>query len=165
MLNVTMNTKSVAAGAKKSTKRFKLNQTIDATVLLSKEKYYVVELPSSAHKNTIGFLEKKSYNGKYILNELSIGDNVAASVSHVARANTKKYPGRTTLLTFPKDWSEDGDGMTNKTTKKEETVFRGALIDCIVKDVKRDSLEVEMKILKEAESKRYRASVFLTDIS
>ena len=66
MLNVTMNTKSVAAGAKKSTKRFKLNQTIDVTVLLSKEKYYVVELPSSAHKNTIGFLERKSYNGKYI---------------------------------------------------------------------------------------------------
>ena len=58
MLNVTMNTKSLAAGAKKSTKRFKLNQTIDVTVLLSKEKYYVVELPSSAHKNTIDSLRK-----------------------------------------------------------------------------------------------------------
>ena len=86
------------------------------------------------------------------LNEVSIGDNIAASVSHVARANAKKYPGRTTLLTFPKDWSKDGDGMTNKSKQKKENVFRGALIDCIVKDVKRDSLEVEMKILKEAES-------------
>ena len=41
---------------------------------------------------------------------------------HVARANTKKYPGRT-IINVPKGLEEDGDGTTNKATKKEEAVF------------------------------------------
>ena len=164
---MTLDSKSITVRNKKTTKRFKLDQELDATVLLVKEKYYVVELPNSAHKNTIGFLAKETYNGNYIAgDELEQGDSVEVNVSVTARANNKQYPGRTTLLVFPSDVNEksdDGNSNSKKLKKKKEIVHRGALLDCVVRDIKKDAIDVEMKII-ESEQKRFKASIFLTDI-